>query len=172
MEGAHYLRPGPGFRDQVSHGLFGSLSVEPAGSTYRDMVTGDPIESGWQADIVPGQGKAFREYVQLYHEVGNEVYDIPTTNPDEAPALPRVDPHTESYRPGSRAINYRSEPFINRLDKAPRRRPTRTARTRSAIRRRRCRAATRPIRRRSASCTPARRCSMSFTCTAAASAGG
>jgi hypothetical protein len=120
MEGAHYLRPGPGFRDQVSHGLFGSLSVEPAGSTYRDMVTGDPIESGWQASILPGDGKKdFREYVQLYHEVGNEDYTIPTTNPAEAPALPRVDPHTESYRPASRAINYRSEPFINRLDKAP-----------------------------------------------------
>jgi FtsP/CotA-like multicopper oxidase with cupredoxin domain len=120
LEGAHYLRPGPGFREPVSHGLFGSLSVEPAGSTYRDMVTGDPIDSGWQADIMPGgDKKAFREYVQLYHEVGNEIFDIPTTNPAQAPALPRVDPHTESYRPGSRAINYRSEPFMNRLDKAP-----------------------------------------------------
>ncbi|HVE26290.1 MAG TPA: hypothetical protein VNC22_12840, partial [Sporichthya sp.] len=120
IEGAHYLRPGPGFREPVSHGLFGSLAVEPAGSTYRDMVTGDPIESGWQADVMPGNGlKAFREYVQLYHEIGNEVYDIPTTNPDEAPVLPRVDPHTESYRPGARAMNYRSEPFMDRLDKAP-----------------------------------------------------
>ncbi len=119
LEGAHYLRPGPGFRDQVSHGLFGSLSVEPAGSTYRDMVTGEQIDSGWQADIVPAKGKSFREYVQLYHEVGNEDYDIATTNPDETPALPRVDPHTESYRPGARAINYRSEPFMNRLNKAP-----------------------------------------------------
>ncbi|MEA2151085.1 MAG: hypothetical protein QOD69_2915 [Solirubrobacteraceae bacterium] len=119
IEGAHYLRPGPGFRDPVSHGLFGSLSVEPAGSTYRDMVTGDPIDSGWQADVMPDKAKAFREYVQLYHEVGNEDYTIPTTNPDEAPALPRVDPHTESYRPGARAMNYRSEPFMNRLDKAP-----------------------------------------------------
>jgi FtsP/CotA-like multicopper oxidase with cupredoxin domain len=119
LEGAHYLRPGPGFRDQVSHGLFGALSVEPAGSTYRDMVTGEPIDSGWQADIMPAKAKSFREYVQLYHEVGNEIFDIPTTNPAEAPALPRVDPHTESYRPGARAINYRSEPFMNRLDKAP-----------------------------------------------------
>ena len=48
---------------------------------------------------MPADGKAFREYVQLYHEVGNENYDIPTTNPASAP-LPRVDPHTESYRPG------------------------------------------------------------------------
>jgi len=120
LEGAHYLRPGPGFREPVSHGLFGSLAVEPAGSTYRDMVTGQSIDSGWQADVMPGNGlKAFREYVELYHEVGNEIYDIPTTNPNEAPALPRVDPHTESYRPGARAMNYRSEPFMNRLDYAP-----------------------------------------------------
>ena len=119
LEGAHYLRPGPGFRDQVGHGLFGSLSVEPAGSTYRDMVTGEPIDSGWQADIMPSNDKSFREYVQLYHEVGDEKYDIPTTNAAHAPALPRVDPHTESYRPGARAINYRTEPFMDRLDKAP-----------------------------------------------------
>ncbi len=119
LEGAHYLRPGPGFRDQVSHGLFGSLAVEPKGSTYRNMVTGEPIDSGWQADIMPAGNKAFREYVQLYHEVGNEDYIIPTTNPANAPALKRVDPHTESYRPGARAMNYRSEPFGDRLDRAP-----------------------------------------------------
>jgi FtsP/CotA-like multicopper oxidase with cupredoxin domain len=116
LEGAHYLRPGPGFRDQVAHGLFGSLSVEPAGSTYRDMVTGKPIDSGWQANIMPANNKSFREYVQLYHEVGDEDYRISTKN---GGTLPRVDPHTESYRPGARAINYRSEPFGNRLDAAP-----------------------------------------------------
>ena len=70
MEGAHYLRPGPGFRDQVSHGLFGALAVEPAGSTYRDMITGGPIESGWQADVMPAGNRAFREYVQKHIGAG------------------------------------------------------------------------------------------------------
>ena len=33
LEGTHYMRPGPGNRDAVAHGLFGALVVEPAGST-------------------------------------------------------------------------------------------------------------------------------------------
>jgi FtsP/CotA-like multicopper oxidase with cupredoxin domain len=127
MEGAHYINPGSAFRNQISHGLFGSLAVEPAGSTWRDMVTGGSIDSGWQADVMPctdpkvscdatAPRKAFREYVQLYHEVGNEKEDISDKNGGK---LPRVDPHTESYRPGARAINYRSEPFMDRLNQAP-----------------------------------------------------
>lgn len=36
LEGAHYLHPGPGFRDVANHGLFGSLVVESPGSTYLD----------------------------------------------------------------------------------------------------------------------------------------
>ena len=50
------------------------------------------------------------------HEIGNEDYDVTRGNGRK---MPKIDPHTESYRPGSRGINYRSEPFINRLDKAP-----------------------------------------------------
>ena len=30
--------------------------------------------------------------------------------------LPTIDPHTGAYRPGSRAIDYRSEPFMDRLN--------------------------------------------------------
>ncbi len=33
--------------------------------------------------------------------------------------LPVIDPLTHAYRPGSRAINYRSEPFMDRLEYAP-----------------------------------------------------
>jgi manganese oxidase len=115
-EGGHYIRPGPGNREQVAHGLFGSLVAEPPGSTYLDMNTGEPLASGWEATIVPGDGqKAFREYNLLHHEVGDEKYDIPDGH---GGTYPRVDPHTEAYRPGSRAMNYRSEPFMLRLDRA------------------------------------------------------
>ena len=72
LEGSHLLRPGPGNRTAVSHGLFGALTVEPEGSTYTNMITGGAIDSGWQASISPGSGKDFREYVQQYHEIGDE----------------------------------------------------------------------------------------------------
>ncbi|MBA3327355.1 MAG: multicopper oxidase domain-containing protein, partial [Solirubrobacterales bacterium] len=114
FEGTHYVRPGPGNRDAVSHGLFGGLAVEPRGSTYHSPKDLSPIDSGWEAVIRPPGKKAFREYVQLYHEIGNEDYDVV----DAAGAkLPRVDPTTDSYRPGARAINYRSEPFMRRLER-------------------------------------------------------
>ncbi|HTE64192.1 MAG TPA: hypothetical protein VK631_27795, partial [Solirubrobacteraceae bacterium] len=115
LEGTHYMRPGPGFRDAVSHGLFGALAVEPAGSVYLHPDTGAPLASGWEAMIKPEGKAAFREYVKVYHEVGDEEADV--IGRDGRP-LPVVDPITEAYRPGSRAINYRSEPFMHRLERA------------------------------------------------------
>jgi hypothetical protein len=118
LEGAHYIRPGPQYRSAVNHGLFGVLSVEPPNSSYVDLSNGQPIASGWEASIVPGTGKpAFREFVQIYHEIGNESENVLDAS---GSALPRVDPHTGSYRPGTRAINYRSEPFGNRMNANPR----------------------------------------------------
>ena len=115
LEGTHYLHPGPGYRQAVSHGLFGALAVEPEGSTYLDPTSGLPLKSGWEAMIKPQDNAAFREFVKVYHEIGDEkapVYDR------SGHPLPTVDPITEAYRPGSRAINYRSEPFMHRLERA------------------------------------------------------
>ncbi|HZQ27461.1 MAG TPA: multicopper oxidase domain-containing protein [Acidimicrobiales bacterium] len=166
LEGAHYLHPGPAFRQAVDHGLFGVLVVEPPGSKYFDPVRNadeqaahqqEPTReqrSGAQAMIVPCDGSPFnlsevplsdtdiewcnhygtehpsapttagafapqtpvpfRENVTILHEVGDESYQIP--NRVTGQSLPSVDPNTEAYRPGARAINYRSEPFFNRLD--------------------------------------------------------
>ncbi|NUR75557.1 MAG: multicopper oxidase domain-containing protein, partial [Thermoleophilia bacterium] len=117
LEGAHYMRPGPGNRQAVAHGLFGVLAVEPPGSSYLNVTTGAPLESGWEASIVPGNGRpAFREFVQIYHEVGDEDFLISTKDGD---FVPQVDPFTTSYRPDARAMNYRSEAFMNRLAQAP-----------------------------------------------------
>ena len=58
----------------------------------------------------------FRENVKIMHEVGNEKEDVFDKNNIE---LPTVDPITEAYRPGSRALNYRSEPFMDRLTLKP-----------------------------------------------------
>jgi hypothetical protein len=115
LEGTHYLRPGPGFRDAVAHGLFGALAIEPQGSVYLHPDTGQPMRSGWEAMIKPADKPAFREYVKVYHEIGDEKAPIIGRDGHE---LPLVDPITEAYRPGSRAINYRSEPFMHRLERA------------------------------------------------------
>jgi len=117
LEGSHYIHPGPGNREAVDHGLFGALAVEPAGSTYRNPSTGNEQRSGWEADILPGNGlKAFREGVQLLHEIGNDNEAISDKN---GALIDIQDKTTGSYRPGSFAINYRSEPFKNRLINHP-----------------------------------------------------
>ena len=118
LEGAHYISPGAGHRDGIDHGLFGVLSVEPPASQWfdpKDAAT--PIMSGWEAVIVPGDGApSFREDVQILHEIGNEKDNVYDKNNQP---LPTVDPITEAYRPGSRGINYRSEPFMDRLTLKP-----------------------------------------------------
>ncbi|MBO9522819.1 MAG: multicopper oxidase domain-containing protein [Nocardioidaceae bacterium] len=124
-EGGHYVHPGPGHRADVNHGLFGALNVEPPGSTYWDASDpATPLASGWEAIIKPAGTDApcvvdspqptcaFREAALLHHEIGNDNEQIT----DKSGLLvPLVDNTTGSYRPGAFAINYRSEPFRNRL---------------------------------------------------------
>ena len=112
LEGSHYVHPGPGFRAAVDHGLFGMLNVEPKGSSYADANTGAPLLSGWEAVVAPAGGASFREAIFQHHEVGNDNEVIYDRNGAE---LPQVDSTTGSYRPGQFALNYRSEPFRNRL---------------------------------------------------------
>src|SRR5919204_1349980 len=112
VEGAHYLHPGPGMRFAVNHGLYGVLVAEPPGSTYLDVKTAQPTTSGWEAMIAPAANKSFREFVKIYGEIGNEgeqVFD------KAGQPLPQKDALTGSYRPGTRVLNYRSDPFFRRL---------------------------------------------------------
>jgi FtsP/CotA-like multicopper oxidase with cupredoxin domain len=124
-ENTHYLHShGPKARWQVSHGLFGALIVEPEGSEYFDQRSGEALcraeragvqvcQNTWDAMISPGNGSSdFREFTLFYHEIGNAKF-LPVDK-DGVPN-PSLDPFTGSYRPNSRAINYRSESFWRRL---------------------------------------------------------
>jgi manganese oxidase len=115
-EGAHVFHSTGDIRQLTVHGLFGSLISEPPGSQWLDPTTLQPMQSGWSAVIQQPSGSSlpsFREFALLFHEVGDEGYRqiLDSTG---AP-LPVVDPFTEAYRPCSKAINYRSECFFERL---------------------------------------------------------
>jgi FtsP/CotA-like multicopper oxidase with cupredoxin domain len=125
LDGGHYIHPGPGNRAAVDHGLFGALMVEPVGSTYWDANTPNtPLESGWEATIKPGGPTAtcvvrsaiptcaFREAAILHHEIGNDNESLTDKFGEK---VPQQDATTGSYKPGGFALNYRSEPFRNRL---------------------------------------------------------
>jgi hypothetical protein len=98
-------------RELTVLGLFGAFIVEPKGSKYLDPLgTGAAPEtkSGWQVAIDNGSGPDFREFVIFYHEIGDEAFRPLNKKGD---FLPQRDPLTDAYRPGGRALNYRSEPF-------------------------------------------------------------
>jgi len=120
-EHAYYMHDHGGNRERISHGLLGAFVVEPEDSIHLDPETGTPLTattggSNWEAIIVPPATHfqpPFREYVLMYHEIGNEDFDeILDAKGDD---LPVVDDLAGIYRPAARAINYRSEPFRNRL---------------------------------------------------------
>lgn len=111
-EGTHYFHSHGNERLQTNRGLFGAVIVEPKGSKYLDPLSGNELSSGWAAMIQPGAGSAFREFAVFYHEIGDEHYAHYDRN---GRLIPLFDVYTEAYKPGSRALNYRSEPFMNRL---------------------------------------------------------
>lgn len=114
LERAYYMHDHGASRQRTAHGLFGALVVEPAGSQHLHPETGEPLTvNNWEAIIVPRDGPGFREYVLIYHEIGDEDFDeILDANGDD---LPVIDDTADVYRPAARAINYRSEPHRNRL---------------------------------------------------------
>ncbi|MBI4284909.1 MAG: multicopper oxidase domain-containing protein [Chloroflexi bacterium] len=114
-EGAYvFSSMGDDMRQQMAHGLFGVLNVEPKGATWLNPVDGQPLKSGWEAIIVDPNGKDFREDTIIYHEIGDESFRV---SEESGSPLPLNDPLNEdAYRPASRAINYRSEPFFNRQE--------------------------------------------------------
>ncbi|MDQ3915653.1 MAG: hypothetical protein M3323_10050 [Actinomycetota bacterium] len=115
-EGAKMFHSHGDSRQITAHGLFGTLNAEPAGSVYLDPETAQPLnDSNWEAIIDPAVGPSFRESTIIYHEVGDETFQVFDKGGGK---LPLVDPLTDTYRPGTRALNYRSEPFMRRLELA------------------------------------------------------
>ena len=112
-EGTHYFHSHGDTREQTAHGLFGALVVEPKGSEYLDPLTGGKLASGWAAIIKDPRGSDFREFAIYYHEIGNERFR--NFNKQGRP-VPFLDGFTDAYKPGGRALNYRSEPFMNRME--------------------------------------------------------
>lgn len=142
-EGVKVFRSGGESTQLTQHGLFGALVAEPAGSTWLDPDTGadrtnDRTFNSFAAIIRPGSGTSFREFAILYHEIGDEMFNMrrppretgtPFSCLASSDGLGLGDPFamrdeggvavcgysTESYRPGTRAMNYRSESFYRRL---------------------------------------------------------
>lgn len=116
QEGGRQFHTFANDRELTVMGLMGTFVVEPIGSEYLNPLgNGDatPMTSGWQAIIKNGTGPDFREFVLIYHEVGDEAFRPVNKHGD---FLPQRDPLTDVYRPGARALNYRSEPFgINNM---------------------------------------------------------
>ncbi len=111
-EGTHTFHSHGNTREQTAHGLFGAVIVEKAGTRFLDPLTGEELRSGWSAILEDADGSDFREFALVYHEIGNERYRH--LDRKGRPVV-QVDPYTGAYRPGDRALNYRSEPFMNRL---------------------------------------------------------
>ena len=143
-EGAHVIRSGGESTQLTAHGLFGAVIAETAGARWFDPVTGvdqtaNPNWSNWEAMIQPANSPSFREFGIIYHEVGDENFNVrrpqretgqagvaPDPGDGNGSPLPMIDAGpvsttvgsgagTSSYRPASRALNYRSEPFFRRL---------------------------------------------------------
>jgi manganese oxidase len=112
-EGTHYFHSHGMTREQTNHGLFGAVIVEPANSRYIDSLSGDELRSGWAAIIEDPNGSNFREFALIYHEIGTERFRHRNRFGQQVELLDRF---TASYKPGGRALNYRSEPFMNRLE--------------------------------------------------------
>ena len=120
-EGSHYFHSHGNTRQQTSHGLFGALIVEPKGSVYIDPLGGGEVTSGWAAVIQDPSGADFREFAIYYHEIGNEAFTVLNKSGggniiSRGRAVPFVDELSGAYKPGGRAMNYRSEPFMNRME--------------------------------------------------------
>lgn len=114
------LMGGADIRNHRHHGAYGTLIVEPSGSTWLDPVTGEEIETGTRAVIVPENGEAFREYALQPtdgHYVVNPDGTCPVPpEPDDNSNAPCNQVHGDPEDQGFKTLNYRAEPLPRRLE--------------------------------------------------------
>ncbi|XVH32387.1 multicopper oxidase domain-containing protein [Haloferacaceae archaeon DSL9] len=96
--------------DEVMHGSFAGLIVEPEGSIWRDPHTGEKIEAGAQAIIEQPNGEDFREQCLHYHDFA-ELRDL------DGDLITNQEQHNVNQ--GTMAINLRNSPYYNRNDPDP-----------------------------------------------------
>jgi FtsP/CotA-like multicopper oxidase with cupredoxin domain len=113
-EGTYLLQSFGDVRNHRHRGLFGVLVVEPYGATYYDPFTGNPLNSGTQAEIrLPGR-EDFREFVVVAQN-GISMFDKNGVRvPDPSDPGPVPEP-LDFEDQGQKGFNYRSERFVNRL---------------------------------------------------------
>jgi hypothetical protein len=113
-------------RNTRHHGAWGGMVAEPTGASYLDPSTLSPIKSGEAAVIKypvtnpdgTTTNKSFREFVvdfqdglNLFTKAGTRVVDLAKGD------VPGAAPDPEDQ--GEKGVNYRSEPFLARLQRNP-----------------------------------------------------
>lgn len=96
---------------QQQHGLFGALIIEPKGSTFHDIYTGELIKSGTKAIITRADKTQYREFALAVHDF-TYLFDC-NNKPLNPPDVPSS--HDD---PGVMAVNYRCAPLRERLKDA------------------------------------------------------
>jgi manganese oxidase len=96
-------------------GLFAALQIEPADATWTDPKTGAATDgTGTVADIHSASGPSFREYSIFYQDFA-PMWRRPTRPNPSGPIFkpPAIDDYGADQ--GGSAINYRNEPFQERV---------------------------------------------------------
>jgi hypothetical protein len=102
--------------DPIKHsnkGAFGSLIIEPAGSTWSE-----DLSSRAQATVTGGDGTSFREFVMMFQNDLNLRWGGSigaTTSAGDGVAVPNTAQAEDAEDSGQKAINYRTEPLWKRM---------------------------------------------------------
>ena len=107
-------------RGHRHHGLFAGLTIQPAGATYHDPITGAEVVDGQSVDVrVPGRPD-FRDFTMFFQD-GLNLRDIDGQIIDDVLPHPGApgEAALEAEDQGEKGFNYRNEPFHHRLGGHP-----------------------------------------------------